>query len=130
MAKKRRVKAKTQVTPNFEDKLLDFIKGIIFFFIIELICMLGGLYLEKSVLGVSATGIPSLLGLVVWFLASLVYSKKKYLFLGGLTTSILVPIILIIVTLTGFVPFAQLMYYSIAGFIILELILLWILLKK
>jgi hypothetical protein len=129
MTKKRKT-APLQGIGNFEDKLLDFIKGVIFFFILELSFMLGGLYTEKSVLGISATGIPSLLGLIVWFLASLIYSKKKYLFLGGLTTSILVPIILIIVTLTGFVSFSSLMYSSIATFIVLELILLWVLLKK
>ena len=113
-----------------EDEFFDFILGVVLFFIIELIFMLGGLYIEKKILGIQATGIPSLLGLLVWFIASMIYTKKKLLFLGGLTTSILVPIILIIVTITQFVSFNNIMYYSITLFIILEIILLLILSKN
>ena len=126
---KRVKKLKTDIKSGFsEEDFIDFIYGIIIFFILELVFMLGGLYLEKK-LGFNATGIPSLLGLVVWIILGM-YSSKKYLLMGGLVTSILVPIILIIVTITGFVAFSSMMYYSIALFIILELIYFFILSRK
>ena len=131
MAKKRvNIKKSSNKRNLSEDNFFDFMMGIIAFFVIEIIFMLGGLYLEKNIINIEATGIPSLLGFVIWFILGLSYSKKKYMFLGGLVTSILVPIILIIVTLTGFVSFSYLMYYSIVLFIVLELILLKILLRK
>jgi hypothetical protein len=128
MAKKRKI---TSVKTNSsENQLFDFVLGVLLFFVIELIFMLGGLYLQNYFNVGGATGLPSLLGLILWSLLACTYKGKKELFLGGLTISILVPIILIIVTITSFVKFLPIMYYSIAAFIILELATITWLIKK
>lgn len=129
MAKKRRKIGRQQVSS--EDKLFDFVLGILYFFVLEAIFMLGGLYLENNVLGVgAATGIPSLMGLIVWIGLSGFYEKKKSMFLGGLAISVIVPIILIVVAITRFVDFLPVMYYSIGAFVILEILAALYLTKK
>ena len=93
--------------------------------------MLGGLYIEQNLLGIAgATGIPSLLGLVLWSIFACSYKKKRELFLGGLAISVLVPIILIIVTMTSFVEFLPIIYYSIGAFVVIELLTVYWLMKK
>jgi len=133
MAKKRRkVSRKVMRTTGVsaEDKLFNFVLGVMYFFVLEMVFMLGGLYLQ-NIMGVGgSTGIPSVLGLIVWAILSTGYKEKRELFLGGLAISVLVPIILIIVTLTGFVKFLPIMYYSIAAFVLIELWMALRLMKK
>jgi len=129
-SKKRNISKKNVINNNFEEKFMSFLRGALVFFLIEAVFMLGGLYLQIRMNIGGSTGIPSLLGLVLWLVFSAVYSKKKYFFIGGIITSFLVPIILIIVMLTGFVSFQSIMYYTTALFIILEIISLLLLTKK
>ncbi len=132
MAKRRRRVARraAQTRVSSEDKLFNFVLGVMYFFILELVFMLGGLYLQ-NIMGVGgATGIPSVLGLVIWAILSTGYKEKRELFLGGLAISVLVPIILIIVAMTSFVKFLPIMYYSIAAFILIELWTAYWLMKK
>jgi len=131
MAKKRRKSARQAIRRvSAEDKLFDFVLGVMYFFVLEMIFMLGGLYLQNVMDVGGSTGIPSVLGLIVWALLSMSYKQKREMFLGGLAISVLVPIILVIVTLTSFVSFLPVMYYSIAAFIVLELWMAFYLLKK
>jgi hypothetical protein len=122
MAKKRRKTTRANVSSYAaEDKLFNFVLGIIYFFVLEAIFMLGGLYVERTLLGVAgATGIPSLIGLLVWVSLSCCCCKgKKEMFLGGLAISVIVPIILIIVAMTDFViALKPMIYYSIAAFVL------------
>lgn len=132
MVKKKGNKQKSSIKANSkEDQLFNFVLGIMGFFILEAIFMLGGLYFERIIMNVPATGIPSLLGMVVWSILACTKKSRKDFYLGGTAISILVPIILIIVTLTSFVQFNKVMYASIAGFIILEVATaLWLTKKK
>jgi len=130
--KRKRTVRRTQSIKqsSSEDRLFNFVFGVLLFFILELIFMLGGLYIEQRILQIPATGIPSLLGLIVWIGLSAIYKGKNDLFLGGVTISILVPIILIVVTMTGFVAFSERMYASIVAFVLLILISAFYFAKK
>lgn len=132
MAKKRRVKAQKAIVQHNseEDRLFNFVLGIFYFFVLEAVFMIGGLYLQ-NVMGVGgATGIPSVLGLIVWSILACTKNGKKEIYLGGIAISVLVPVILIIITLTGFVKFLPIMYASIVAFIVLEFITAYWLMKK
>jgi hypothetical protein len=133
MAKKRGKVSRKVARPvrvSAEDKLFNFVLGVMYFFVLEMVFMLGGMYLQNVIGLVGSTGIPSVLGLVVWAILSTGYKEKREMFLGGLAISVLVPIILIIVTMTRFVNFMPIMYYSIAAFIIVELWMAFKLMKK
>jgi hypothetical protein len=132
MAKKRAKKQKQAVKVySSEDQLFNFVLGIIAFFILEAVFMLGGLYLQNLMNVGGSTGIPSLIGLAVWAILACRKKSKKEFYLGGLAISVLVPIILIIVTITNFVAFLPVMYASIIGFIILEVAAaLWLMKKR
>ena len=105
-----------------ESKILsNFFLGIFLFLFIQLIFMLGGLFLEKS-MGSLITGLPSVIGLTLIFLIGLYYNAKgkEYMFLGNFILAFLSPLIVFMIFL--FTPDSvakPLVYYTLSYMAIL-----------
>lgn len=72
----------------------SFFLGIFVLIIVQLIFMVGGLFLERS-RGILITGLPSAIGLTLVFLAGLYYNSKgrEYFFIGSFVLAFLAPLI-------------------------------------